>query len=176
MPFCPKASQESTGDCPRENTAPYRAIAAFVSSATAGGRTDGATAVAAKAMHITVAKCFIFFTHIIPFRAAHLPRYLPTRRDAASPCAAKTAHNLLDETYPPKLRNSQQRKQPYSGGRKTRSTRRSGNEAPLQTIGVKGTTGTVPDIFFKTITIGADPSSPLVIYPFVEKFVVKRLN
>ena len=30
--------------------------------------------------------------------------------------------------------------------------------------------------YFKTITIGADPSSPLVIYPFVEKFVVKRLN
>ena len=85
--FPPWIHRESTGDCPRENTAPYRAISAFVSAATAGGGTDGATAVAAKAMRITVAKCFICFTHIIPFRAAHLPRYLPTRRDAASPCA-----------------------------------------------------------------------------------------
>jgi hypothetical protein len=87
--FPPWIHRESIGDCPRENTAPYRAISAFISSATAGGRTDGANAVAAKAMHITVAKCFICFAHIIPFRSAHLPRYLPTRRDAASPCAAR---------------------------------------------------------------------------------------
>ncbi len=76
--FPPWIHWKSTGDCPRENTAQYRAISAFVSAATAGGRTDGANAVAAKAMHITVAKCFICFAHIIPFRAAHLPRYLPT--------------------------------------------------------------------------------------------------
>ena len=36
-----------------------------------------ANAVAAHAMHRTVAKCFICFTYIIPFRAAHLPRYFP---------------------------------------------------------------------------------------------------
>ena len=82
--FPPWIHRESTGDCPRENTAPYRAISALVSSATAGGRTDGANAVAAKAMHITVAKCFICFTHIIPFRAAHLPRTMETRLPAAS--------------------------------------------------------------------------------------------
>ena len=44
-----------------------------------------ANAVVAYAIHRTVTSCFICFTHIIPFRAAHLPRYLPTRRDAASP-------------------------------------------------------------------------------------------
>ncbi len=41
---------------------------------------------------------------------------IPTRRDAASPCAARPLNDLLDKTYPPILRNSQQRKQPYSGG------------------------------------------------------------
>ena len=98
--FPPWIHRESTGDCPRENTAPYRAISAFVSAATAGGRTDDANAVAAKAMHITVAKCFICFTHIIPFRAAHLPRYLPTRRDAASPCFIHLASHPK-ETHTP---------------------------------------------------------------------------
>ena len=98
--FPPWIHRESTGDCPRENTAPYRAISAFVSAATAGVRTDGANAVAAKAMHITVAKCFICFTHIIPFRAAHLPRYLPTRRDAASPCFIHLASHPK-ETHTP---------------------------------------------------------------------------
>ena len=39
---------------------------------------------AAYAMHRTVAKCFICFTHIIPFRAAHLPRPMETRLPAAS--------------------------------------------------------------------------------------------
>ena len=82
--FPPWIHRESTGDCPRENTAPYRAISDLVSSAPAGGRTDGTNAVAAKAMHITVAKCFICFTHIIPFRAAHLPRTMETRLPAAS--------------------------------------------------------------------------------------------
>ena len=98
--FPPWIHRESTGDCPRENTAPYRAISAFVSAATADGRTDGANAVAAKAMHITVAKCFICFTHIIPFRAAHLPRYLPTRRDAASPWFIRLASHPK-ETHRP---------------------------------------------------------------------------
>ena len=57
-------------------------------------------------MHITVAKCFICFTHIIPFRAAHLPRTMETRRDAASPCAAgplttsSTRHILPDSETP----------------------------------------------------------------------------
>ena len=39
---------------------------------------------AAYAMHRTVAKCFICFTHIIPFRAALLPRSMETRLPAAS--------------------------------------------------------------------------------------------
>ena len=39
---------------------------------------------AAYAMHRTVAKCFICFTYIIPFRAAHLPRSEETRLPAAS--------------------------------------------------------------------------------------------
>ena len=50
----------------------------------------------------------------LPWRRGFQPRHFQV--DAASPCTAKTAHNLLDTTYPPKLRNSQQRKQSYSGG------------------------------------------------------------
>ena len=42
--FPPWIHRESTGDCPRENTAPYRAISAFVSAAMASGRTDNAIA------------------------------------------------------------------------------------------------------------------------------------
>ena len=38
----------------------------------------------AHAMNRTVTNCFICFTHIIPFRAAHLPRSMETRLPAAS--------------------------------------------------------------------------------------------
>ena len=71
---------------PEENTT-------FVSTS-ASGRTGAgsdctpiradANAATAHAIHRAVINCFICFTHIIPFRAAHLPRSMETRLPAAS--------------------------------------------------------------------------------------------